>query len=80
MQIHTLRLLKVFILLIDILIQLIKHSKETAEVIIILRCIIEDQLSVALYKHSTQQNRFLFNYQNIKHIKGSLNLSNRARS
>ena len=52
MQIRTLRLLKVFILLIDLLIQLIKHGKETAEVIIILRRIIEDQLSVALYKQS----------------------------
>ena len=52
MQICTLRLLKVFILLVDLLIQLIKHGKETAEVIVIPGCIIEDQLSVALYKHS----------------------------
>ena len=42
----------VFILLIDLLKQLIKQGKETAEVIIIPRRIIEDQLSVALYKHS----------------------------
>ena len=52
MQICTLRLLKVFILLINLLKQLIKQGKETAEVIIIPRCIIEDQLSVALHKHS----------------------------
>ena len=34
MQIRTFRLLKVFILLIDLLKQMIKHGKETAEVII----------------------------------------------
>ena len=51
-EIIFLRLLRVFILLIDLLKQLIKQGKETAEVIIIPHRIIEDQLSVALYKHS----------------------------
>ena len=41
-----------FILLIDLLKQLIKQGKETAKVIIIPRRIIDDQLSVTLYKHS----------------------------
>ena len=54
----------VFILLIDLLKQLIKQGKETDGVIIIPRRIIEDQLSVALYKHSKTDS-----FLTIKHIK-----------
>ena len=70
-----LRLLKVFILLTDLLIQLIKHGKETAEVIIIPRRIIEDKLSVALYKHS--KTDFFLTIKTSNTSK-SLNFSNSA--
>ena len=52
MQIRTFTLLKVFNLLIDLLIQLIKQGKETAELIIIPRRIFQGHLIASLYKNS----------------------------
>ena len=51
-QIRTSTLLKVFNLLIDLLIQLIKQDKETAELIIIPRRVFQGHLIASLYKNS----------------------------